>query len=485
MRILNFNIDYKIDSYDHANKITKFIDDFINQGNNNNLILYIAKNTGLPAEVVSFEFKQFLIRNYSFATGKFSKKFEIYKIFKSIFVYISTLFWILLFSKNKLSNSYDLIIDEIEREEEAYRFLGLTKEFKSNIFISKTALSDKYNHLKFNRYKGCKRSFVFKNFFTYLFGIFFQTLKYSFFCRTNLLIIVLHILKKIIKYESLFSQIKAKFLIQERSYTTSAIKNFLFKKNGGINTSCIQKNIIPIRNDGFYINVDYFFSLGNKTTVPLSFTGAKIKKIIPVGSIFLESRWFNTKKIEVPYFDLLVICGNAKAHITHHTYLNDYYEHFKWIAKLSKKYPELKIGLKHPAQKYKLKGFKLKNEDITKIFDNTNAIQIIDNLGHENYSYGYAYNAKLLCGWNSVMAYEMLGHQKPFLLLDPGKRNIGFLHKDNFNQKWRFGTFEEFEKVVKKIIISKEEVKVDNSQDFCLESKNVSKKISYYLREIV
>ena len=300
-----------------------------------------------------------------------------------------------------------------------------------------------------------------------------------------MLIVVLHILKRIIKYESLFSNIKAKFLIQERSYTTSAIKNFLFKKHGGTATSCIQKNIIPIRNDGFYINIDYFFSLGNKTTVPLSFTGAKIKKIIPVGSMFLETRWFNTKRVEVPYFDLLVICGNAKAHITHHTYLDDYYEHFKWVAKLSKEYPELKIGLKHPAQKYKLKGFKLKNEAETKIFNDTNVKQIIDNLGHENYSYGYAFKAKLLCGWNTVMAYEMLGHQKPFFLLDPGKRNIGFLHKDNFNQNWRLSTYEEFKKKIEKIIISNEEIRVDNSQDFCLESKDVSKKISNYLKEIV
>ena len=51
---------------------------------------------------------------------------------------------------------------------------------------------------------------------------------------------------RLIKYETIFTQIKATFLLQERHYTTSAIKNFLFKKNGGKITSCLQKNIIQI-----------------------------------------------------------------------------------------------------------------------------------------------------------------------------------------------------------------------------------------------
>ena len=138
--------------------------------NINNLISYIAKKTRIPAEVINFEFKQFLIRNYSFAKGKFSNKFEITKIFKSIFIYILTLFWILFFSKNKLPRNCDLIVDEIDREEEAYRFFPLTKQFTSNIFISKTNLSSKYNYFKFNEYKNCERSFVLKNFFGYFSG---------------------------------------------------------------------------------------------------------------------------------------------------------------------------------------------------------------------------------------------------------------------------------------------------------------------------
>lgn len=84
--------------------------------------------------------------------------------------------------------------------------------------------------------------------------------------------------KKIIKYETVFQKFQAKFLIQERPYTTSAIKNYLFKKYGGKKTCCTQRIIFHLGSTSFYINSDILFSLGNETAKILELTGSKIKK---------------------------------------------------------------------------------------------------------------------------------------------------------------------------------------------------------------
>ena len=99
---------------------------------------------------------------------------------------------------------------------------------------------------------------------------------------------------------------------------------------------------------------------------------------MPVGSVFLESRWFNTEKIKVPHFDLLAICGNAKAHITHHTYLDDYYEHFKWLVDLSEDYPQLKIGIMHHLNhQWDPKELEIINNYLPKMMDESDIKSIV------------------------------------------------------------------------------------------------------------
>ena len=51
--------------------------------------------------------------------------------------------------------------------------------------------------------------------------------------KTNLFPFITMLVKRIFKYETIFSCISGNYLFQERPYTTSAIKNFLFKKHGG------------------------------------------------------------------------------------------------------------------------------------------------------------------------------------------------------------------------------------------------------------
>ena len=86
--------------------------------------------------------------------------------------------------------------------------------------------------------------------------------------KTNLIPLILNLIKTTFKYESLFSEIKADYLIQERIYRTSAIKQFLFHKHGGKITSVIQKNLPQVLGQGTFCIADYFFSLGKKNTYP-------------------------------------------------------------------------------------------------------------------------------------------------------------------------------------------------------------------------
>ena len=52
------------------------------------------------------------------------------------------------------------------------------------------------------------------------------------------------------------------------------------------------------------------------------------------------------------------------------------------------------------------------------------------------------------------------------------------MNKDKYNDSWRLKSYEEFKEKVKTVIFSKEKIKVKNSNDFCLQSDNVSKRIS-------
>ena len=123
------------------------------------------------------------------------------------------------------------------------------------------------------------------------FVIFYKSIKYN----VNLFFIFNKLLYKIVDSETLFSQIKSKILIIDRFYKTSAIKNYVFKKNGGLITSCTQKNICEF-SISFFINIDIFFSLGKDFPLIIKKLGGKIGKFVASGSLYMEHTWYNQKK---------------------------------------------------------------------------------------------------------------------------------------------------------------------------------------------
>ena len=99
--INSFKINRNLDAYVQANELENYIENFVNQKELEKIILYLSKNTGIPKEVIDYETKQYLSREFNYLEGKFSKNFKITGLIKSIFIYFKTFFWVIFFSKKK------------------------------------------------------------------------------------------------------------------------------------------------------------------------------------------------------------------------------------------------------------------------------------------------------------------------------------------------------------------------------------------------
>ena len=478
-----FNIDKGEDPLIQANSLKKFINNKLKEDYFSKFLIKISSSLALPIETVEFETKQYLIRNHNFVTGKFKNIFKFSSIFYTILKFYFGFIYIILFSKkiNFLKN-VDIIYDECETKGEIERVKNLSKHFKTYLIISSVKIKNDNNVFYFGKYKNCDRDFLLKNFKKLFFFNFIYSLRISYVEKTNLLSIYLHILKRLIKYETIFTQIKATFLLQERHYTTSAIKNFLFKKHGGKITSCLQKNIIQIGETGFCINTDVLFSIGRKGTEILKSTDCQINKIVPVGSTFMEN-WINLKKDKEPLYDMVNFAGNdVPLFSVHKNYMKNYYEHLKWIAKFSYEFPELKIIIKHHSNNKKI------DQEELNIIKGTSIKRIVkgelkNNSNHS--SYGYGLNAKFICTWCSTIAYEFLSNKKPCYFLDPKLENNSWLHYEEYNSLMRLGTYEDFKKKAMDSIFKNKVTEIKNNEDFCLKSDNVSKNIYDYFRNYI
>jgi len=470
-----FYIDKGKDPLIQAKLLKEFINKKLKEENFSKFLKNISLSLGLPIETVKFETKQYLIRNHNFVTGKFKNNLKFFSIFYSIVIFFLSFIYILFFSRkvNFLKN-VDIIYDECETEIQINRLKNLSKYFKTYLIISSVKIKNDNNIFYFRKYKNYDRNFLLKNLNNFFLINFLYSLYISYIESTNMLSIYFHILKKLMKYETIFKQVKAKFLLQERHYTTSAIKNFLFKKNGGIITSCLQKNIIQIGETGFCINTDILFSIGRKGTEILKSMDSQINNIVPVGSTFMEN-WINLKKDKEPLYDMVNFAGNeVPLFSVHNNYMKNYYEHLKWLAKFSKEHPKLKIIIKHHSNNEKI------DQEELKIIKGTSIKRIVkgelkNNSNHS--SYGYGLNAKFICTWCSTIAYEFLSNKKACYFLDPNLENTSWLHYEEYNSSLRLGTYDDFKKKAIEAIFENKETEIKNSEDFCLKSDNVSKNI--------
>ena len=431
--------------------------------------------TNLPERIIDQELKLFLTSNFDFEQGKFKDLFKLKKIFIHSLIFFAKLFYIIIFTKQKKKQeNHDLIIDDVTSAE--VPLLGsLLENFKSYLLIGKFELKNKYNYIKQPSLKYYDKKLVFGLLYK-IFIIFFYTLKISIKEKINLIPFLTFILFRFLKYESLFSCYISKFLLQTRPTMRSSVRNYLFKKNGGKVSGCIQKSLKVYGGWDVFHDTDILFSSGEGSFINDSFLGNRIKKVVPVGSLSLEQHWHKTKKNKTLTFDVVNlgcnILSNFKDILKDKNFDKDYYEQFIWMVKLSKKFPKLRISIKHHA------SLKLHDNKEIKIIESSNVKRIIkDETNDKNKSYNFAFQSKFVCTWCSIAAYELISLGKPCFFLDPNGKNESFFQNDSINNFWRIKSYDELERRVVELVFEKKDINIKNSNYFCLESQNVSKRI--------
>ena len=446
---------------------------------------HFSKFYFIPKEIIRLDIKRYLSNNYSFSECQFNKKFNITHIIKYTFIYYGFFLASILRSKKSLNppKKYDLIIEWVASNIELKRFERLIDYFKKEnvlvVTVNKLEESD-YNLIyrpkgKYFDFKEITRISLIEIFFGY-----FVFLWLSIILRTNLFPIVLNLVWQYIYYFSIFNNYKSKYCIQERHYQTSAIKNYLFKHFKGKYSTTIQKNIIPRGHSSSYYSSDVFFYLGNKTAERAIEQGSALDKVVATGSLFSEYYWFGNNykngTLEKKY-DIINIGGNALGVIggpfdINDNHIKNYYEHFEWLANLSKENPQLNIGIIHH-------GGEPADEKEMEIIGNTNIVRIDTAIN----SYKIAFQSKCVVTFASTMGYELLAHGLPTFFLDPKGENSQFLPENSLLDKWRITNYNNFKNTINSLLSREgnyENPKMDLN-DLCLNSEKTSKNIYKWL----
>ena len=447
------------------------------------LINEFSNNFKIPKYVIEKETKQIISRNYDYANDKILKIKSWKNFIKNLFLTfgISILIIFTFFFKKKITKKkeFEIIVDGALKQNEAFHFNEIIKNFNKVCFISKKKFLKNKNIYYFNH----QNFFITNNSYSLLVRLKFLYFVFLIFITSlislkNFYFIFFEIIYKLLKYNFIFNSVISKSYIQSKFYDTSALKNYLFKINGGKITSCTQKNLLEVGLSSF-INTDVFFSIGKNTGSLLRELDGECKKIFPVGSLYMEADWFKKRKDlkNVEKTDLLVIGINTvlrhyKLHITE-AFDKNYYKFINWVAVFSKKFPKLRIVIKHHAnfphdpKEYEI----IKNSNIK--------LQIINK--SVNGSYAHAFKSKVLCSFGSTMIFELLGHNVPGFYVDPNFENQQFFELLPQSKIWRLNNYNKFEKKLLKIIHGKK-LEIRNKDFYCLNSKNVSKRISNFLK---
>ena len=468
--IKNFKLDRKKNITLLNKDLINFINSFVSDNDFNFFSKKSSECLNLKRETIINESKVFIFRNFINKYGKFKK-----------IISNNYLKYFLINRKKKPieKKKYDLVIDLTQDTQYDY-FEKISKKLNSIFILNKK--DERYNFFifkKFNRYSlpnNCKRYIDFLK-------LIFWSLNFSFKKKVNFNYILFHFFKIYFRNHSIFLNIEAKFLIQERYNFTSPIKNEIFKTHGGILSTVVQRNIFQRNGPGMLIYSDVIFSLGEETCKILEDLDGEVKEIHPVGSLFMEKNYFdrpnssiNSSKIHT--YDLLVV---AAPHVWnfisgYERYYDDYYLHFEWIKKFAIENPDLKIGIKHKN--------KLENPKELKIFEKIdNVFHLIDETKWKD-TYLFGKNAKSICTWSSTLGHEFLSIKKECYYVDPDYNNQSFLPNYDFYKPLRLNTYEKFVNTIKSQIRGEKNMSVlNNSDKFCLSSENVSQKIAKFFQD--
>jgi len=472
----NRHAHYKVS----GNELLHLVDDFADQDELSIVYNHFEKTYSLPKKVVKQKLKQNIIKSYKYKEAKFRKELGTLFIFRSIFKFYGSLLYALINSvKLQKRKYYKLIIDDICSSHELERFYKLIKLVKKeNILcvITNDTVRKKfpdYNVVKKSFYKNYNRIEVLNTIRHEFVKGFLISLKVSLKTKVNLFPTTMLIIKDYLCYLSLFQSNSSDYIIQERHYNTNAIKNYLFKKMGGIASTTIQKNILQLDQTIYYMDSDCFFSLGKRTAERAFQYGANIDRVVPVGSLFMEHYWFSNLSplVKKKSFDIVMIginVMNAYNRMDSYTeFMDDYYNSIRWLVRFKKEYPQYQIVIKHhqSASEDEIETKILYRSGI-KVFKDGN-------------SYEVAFASQCAVTFGSTMGFELNAHGLTTFFFDPGYRCSILPDKKN-DPLWslRVQSYEELRtKLLNVMSVSKVKVAPFCIDEICLDSSSVSIKI--------
>ena len=463
-----------------ADNIYNLINEFSDREDLEKFYTYFKSKYNLPKFVIKQTLKQYLAKSYLLKSAKFKKNLELKNIPISILKYSALIYGFFFFKRNKKNNNFKIIVDYIASSIELKRFTKLINLFgdKNVLCISRDVeiKENEFSNFKIynlKKFRDINILYLIKSAFFELFYGIWLVLYISLKMRVNLLPISLHIIYNYLSFKSLFDSYKAKLLIQEKHYNTEPIKNYLFKKSGGILTSSLQKNIIQAHPIFFYIDIDKLFTLGESEYERVFEYGGRVGSIEPVGSLFMEYYWFNKKKEIKKEYDIVIIGSNTSNAYerldSYSNFMEDFYSLYKWIVKFSEEHLNLSIALIHHASA----GRDFVEE---KILENSKINILNKNLN----TYEVAFSSKIAINFGSTMGYELNAHDLPTFFVDPAMRD-SFLPKygNNCLDKMRLRTYEEFKNTLENALENQETFTFSqiNRNKLCINSMNVSNQI--------
>jgi hypothetical protein len=237
----------------------------------------------------------------------------------------------------------------------------------------------------------------------------------------------------------------------------------------------MQKSILELDQMSYYIDIDYFFSLGEITAERAFEYGGRIDQVIPVGSYFMGYYWFNKPRHNKKNIDVLMLginIMNAYERQDKYTeFMDDYYKSIRWLVKFKKENPSYRIGIKHHSS--------AGNDIIENKIISKSGVELLQKT--EN-SYKLAFESRCVVTWGSTMGYEMGAHGVPSFFLDPGNRN-SFLY-DLRNEKFEHLLLDNYDAFHEALILVLNKSNKQNYDDdkelwnnLCFESSNVYQKV--------
>lgn len=380
------------------------------------------------------------------------------------------IFYIFIFrdkDRNIKKEKYDLILDNIEDSNALVRFEKLINLYGSDKIV---AINPSESLFSFKNLKIIQRVRFKKYYFNFKdmicsFQIIFIAIKYSLMLSENIVTYVPQILNSNYYYRSIFRSVSAKNCIIFQHYHTDAIKNYLFKKTGGLNSCAIQKNIPPLGRNSMYLDTDIFFSFSNNTTIRPILLGAKVNKVIPVGSFFLESYYLKSNSKNHASNNIVLIGGNGfvkqGTFDIYSTQLSDYCKHLEWFKELSIKFQNFNfIFCPHP-------NFPINESLEYNILKDGNVYFKKDNV------YDLCINSKMNLSFASSVIIELKNINNNSYFLDPDGNNKSFIDSIYNTNDLVVNSFEKLLNLVSGLNTNK--ISLQEKQiSLCLDSRNVS-----------